>query len=293
MKRVFEYKIPKEYDGKTIKDFLYNACGMSGTFIKELKKTDDGIVLNGERKFVIEKLHENDTLIVSAHDKVSETIAPVKLDFTVVYEDDDLIIVDKPPHMPTHPSPGNYDNTLANGLMYYWQQKGENHVFRAVNRLDKDTSGLMCVAKNSHSNALLCEALKNGDVRRKYMAIVCGSVEKDGTVDAPIGREGVIKRCIRADGDYAVTHYRVIERLEGYTLLELQLETGRTHQIRVHMSHIGNPLLGDWLYGVEDKVLFNRHALHSCYLELVHPISGKLLKFRSDLPQDMQCFVKK
>ena len=182
---------------------------LDGTLLDKTPKTSE------YTNEVIKKLHENDILIVSAHDKVSETIAPVKLDFTVVYEDDDLIIVDKPPHMPTHPSPGNYDNTLANGLMYYWQQKGENHVFRAVNRLDKDTSGLMCVAKNSHSNALLCEALKNGDVRRKYMAIVCGSVEKDGTVDAPIGREGVIKRCIRADGDYAVTHYRVIERLEG------------------------------------------------------------------------------
>ena len=293
MKRVFEYTIPKEYDGKTIKDFLYGACNMSGTFIKELKKTDDGIMLNGERKFVIEKLRENDTLIISAHDKVSETITPVKLDFDVIYEDDDIIIIDKPPHMPTHPSFGNYGNTLANGLMYYWQEKGEKHVFRAINRLDKDTSGVMCVAKNSHSNAILCDALKSGKLKRRYKAIVCGNVEKDGTVNAPIGREGVIKRCVTEDGDHAVTHYRVVEKLKGYTLIELELETGRTHQIRVHMSHIGHPILGDWLYGIEDKELFERHALHSCYLELIHPINGKLMKFSSELPQDMLTFVKK
>lgn len=292
MKRVFEYKITSEHSHKTIKDYLYSVCNMSGTFIKELKKTDDGIMLNGERQIVTKVLNENDTLVITAYEKASETIEPVKLDFDVLYEDEDIIIIDKPPHMPTHPSFGNYGNTLANGLMYYWKQRGEEHIFRAINRLDKDTSGVMCVAKNSHANAILCDSLKSGGLKRRYLAIVCGTLTEDGTVDAPIGREGVIKRQVCADGDYAITHYYVKENFGDYTLIELELETGRTHQIRVHMSHIGHPLLGDWLYGVEDKELFPRHALHSCYLELAHPISGELLKFHSDLPQDMRCFVR-
>lgn len=293
MKRVFEYIITKEHSNRTIKDYLYSVCNMSGTLIKEIKKTEDGIMLNGERQIVTKKLNENDSLIITVYENASETIEPVKLDFDVLYEDEDIIIIDKPPHMPTHPSFGNYGNTLANGLMYYWQQKGEEHTFRAINRLDKDTSGVMCVAKNSHANAILCDSLKSGGLKRRYLAIVCGTLTEDGTVDAPIGREGVIKRQVCDDGDYAVTHYYVKGNFDDYTLLELELETGRTHQIRVHMSHIGHPLLGDWLYGVEDKDLFPRHALHSCYLKLTHPISGELLKFHSDLPLDMRCFMKK
>lgn len=295
MKRVLKYIIDEEYGGKTVKDFLIRRCRMSGTLIKGLKSTEDGIMVNGERKFVTHTINRGDELVISIYEDKSENILPIRMDFTNVYEDEDIIIVEKPPNMPTHPSQGNFSNTLANALMYYWNERGEQHTFRAVNRLDKDTSGLMCVAKNSYAHAVLCDEIKNKVLKRRYRAIVCGDVREDGTVDAPIARSGesVIKRCVSADGQNAVTHYKVKERLGKYTVLELELETGRTHQIRVHMSHIGHPLLGDWLYGEENHDLFDRQALHSCYIELIHPISGKKITFNSKMPQDMLNFVKK
>ncbi len=293
MKRILEYRINSADDGRTIKDFLTNRCRMSGTLIKNLKMYDDGITVNGDRKFVTHILHNGDMLKISIYDEPSENIIPVKLDFEVIYEDEDIIIVNKPPHMPTHPSPGNIDNTLANALMYYWREKGEEHVFRAVNRLDKDTSGVMCIAKNSYSHALLCDEIKTHTLKRRYTAIVCGTLTDDGTICEPIKRESFIKRCVANDGQRAVTHYKVIETKGGYSLVSLELETGRTHQIRVHMSHIGCPLLGDWLYGEENHSLFDRQALHSCYLELVHPVSKEKIEFHSELYPDMRDFWDK
>ena len=295
MKRILKYTIDKEYSGKSIKDFLTYKCHMSGTLIKELKRTENGITVNGVMRFVTHILSEGDVLTATIVEGVSENIIPVKMEFKVVYEDEDIIIVDKPPHMPTHPSQGNFDNTLANALMYYWKEKGEEHVFRAVNRLDKDTSGVMCVAKNSYAHALLCDEIRNKTLKRKYRAIVCGDIESSGCVDAPIMREdeSVIKRCVRDGGQSAVTHYKVVKRYGDYTLIELELETGRTHQIRVHMSYIGHPLLGDWLYGEENHEIFQRQALHSCYIELIHPITGEKMKFTSEIPDDMQDFLEK
>lgn len=295
MKRILKYIINKEYSGKCIRDFLICRCHMSGTLIKELKRAEDGITVNGIRRFVTYILSDGDDLTVSFCESASENIVSAKLDFTVVYEDEDIIIVDKPPHMPTHPSQGNFDNTLANALMYYWRERGEEYAFHAVNRLDKDTSGLMCIAKNKYAHALLCSQVKEKSLKRRYRAIVCGDVKCGGTVDAPIMRSenSVIKRCVNPNGQRAVTHYSVLERYGKYTLLEPELETGRTHQIRVHMSHIGHPLLGDWLYGAEDKELFPRQALHSCYIEFIHPISGIRMNFSSELPDDMRDFCEK
>lgn len=290
MKRNLIYTIPEEYNGKTIRDFLTVGCHMSGTLIKELKKYDDGIILNGERKFVIHTLASGDILKIAIYDHASENILPVKLNFEILYEDEDIIIVNKPPHMPTHPSAGNLTNTLANAVIYYWNQNGEEHVFRAVNRLDKDTSGVMCIAKNSYSHALLCDEIKNDILKRRYTAIVCGELNGSGTINCPIKRESFIKRCVSPNGQHAVTHYSVIDAKNGYSLVSLELETGRTHQIRVHMSQIGHPLLGDWLYGEENHGIFERQALHSCRLELIHPINGKKLIFNSAPYSDMQNF---
>lgn len=147
MKRILKYTITAENDGETIRDFLAQECRMSGTLIKNLKKYDDGITVNGERRFVIHTLCAGDILQIAVYDEASENIVPVKLDFETLYEDEDIIIVNKPPHMPTHPSAGNFTNTLANALMYYWGERGEEHVFRAVNRLDKDTSGVIALRK--------------------------------------------------------------------------------------------------------------------------------------------------
>lgn len=293
IKRIFEYKVTAEYNDASIKTVMKQYFKMSSELIKRLKATEDGITVNGERKYVNYILQSGDTLKLTMRDGKSEFIVPVKIDFEIIYEDEDIMIVNKPAGIATHPSQRHFDDTLANGLMYYFEQKGEERMFRAVNRLDKDTSGLMCIAKNSHAHDRLCKTLHEG-FERRYTAITVGEIKEQGTVDAPIGREdeSVIKRCITKDGQHAVTHYRPIEVFDNYTLTELRLETGRTHQIRVHMSHIGHPLLGDWLYGREDKALFPRTALHSSYISLMHPVSGENLEFSLPIDEDMQEFLK-
>ncbi len=295
MDRVFEFKITDEYDGANITTVLKQYFHMSTNLIKDLKKYDEGIYLNGEHTRTVDYVKEGDILRITVRDTASENIIPVNIPIDIVYEDEDVLIFNKPPHMPTHPSMGNYENSLANGVMYYYKSKGEDRVFRAVNRLDKDTSGLMAVAKNSYIHARLGEEIQQGELRRKYMCIVCGDVESDGTVDAPIRRasDSVINRIVAPDGQRAVTHYKVVKRLGEYTLLEMELETGRTHQIRVHMSHIGHPLVGDWLYGTEDHSVALRQMLHSCYLCFTHPVTGEKMEFRDEMSQDMRDFIEK
>ena len=257
MDRVLEYEIPSEYDGANITTVLKQHFKISTNLIKELKKYKEGIQVNGEHKRVVDLAAKGDILKITIRDTVSENIVPTDIPLDIVYEDEDVLVINKPSNMPTHPSMGNYENSLANGVMYYYKSKGEERVFRAVNRLDKDTSGLMAVAKNSYIHARLGEEIQKKELKRKYMCIVCGDVERDGTVDAPIRRANgsVINRIVAPDGQRAVTHYRVVKRYGEYTLLEMELETGRTHQIRVHMAYIGHPLVGDWLYGTEDHNL--------------------------------------
>lgn len=295
MKRTLNYTIPEEFDGCRVDSVLRTHFQISGSLLKELKQSEDGLLLNGTRTRSIDTVKTSDVIEINIYDSASENIVPVELPLNIIYEDEDIIIVSKQPSMPTHPSIGNFSNTLANGLMYYFSQKGEEHTFRAVNRLDKDTSGLMCIAKNKYAHARLCGDLRNKRVHRKYRAIVLGVTDEYGTIDVPIKRESdsVIKRIAADDGDCAVTHYKRISAFGVYSLVELELETGRTHQIRVHMSHIGHPLLGDWLYGEENHELFPRQALHSCYLSLTHPVTGELLRLESELPDDMKSFIKK
>lgn len=295
MERILKYIVKDDYVNSNIKTLLKSHFKMSSSLIANLKKYNDGICVNGEKRYVNYILKQGDEVTLTIREGASENIEPVRMELDIVYEDEDLLIVNKPPHMPTHPSMGHRENTIANGLMYYFNSKGEPRVFRAVNRLDKDTSGLMAVAKNSYAHALLCDEIKEGILKRKYTAIVCGDLSSDGVIDAPIARvsQSVIKREVNPGGQRAVTHYRVLKRLGNYTLLELELETGRTHQIRVHMSHIGHPLLGDWLYGEENTALFPRQALHSCFISLIHPVSKKYIELTVQFAQDMKNFVEK
>ena len=295
MDRVFEYKVTSEYDGENIKTVLKQHFKMSTALINELKKYDDGICVNGKHMRVVDTVSENDLLRVTLREGASETIIPKNIPLDIVYEDEDILVINKPAHMPTHPSMGNYENTVANGIMYYFKSRGEERVFRAVNRLDKDTSGLMAIAKNAYIHARLGEEIADGTLKRRYTAIVCGNLETDGTIDAPIDRahDSTIERIVRPDGQRAVTHYSVIKRFGDYTLINLELETGRTHQIRVHMAHIGHPLAGDWLYGTEDKETVPRQMLHSCYLRFIHPVTGEKMEFKSETAQDMSQFIQK
>ena len=295
MKRVLSYTVEPEFDGEKVMVVLKRHFKMSTSLIKELRLTSDGLTLNGEHIRTVDTVKSSDVIRITMHDKPSENITPVNIPIDVVYEDEDILIVNKPPNMPTHISVGNYENSLANAVMYHYLSNGEEHLFRAVNRLDKDTSGVMAVAKNSYAHARLADEIAMGELSRKYLCVVCGDIVEDGTVNAPISRKegSAIERCVSADGHEAVTHYKVVDRLGDYTVLEMSLETGRTHQIRVHMAHIGHPLAGDWLYGEENKALIPRQMLHSHYIRFIHPVNGGVMEFTSIIPSDMEEFIKK
>lgn len=275
----------------SIRTLLKQKYQMSTALIAKLKQSENGITVNGTRQKVSFQLKPGDVVELRMQEEVSEQILPTPMELSILYEDEDLIIIDKPPYLPTHPSMGHFTNTLANGLAYYWKQKKESYVFRAVNRLDKNTSGVMAVAKNAYTHARLCCQIQEGQLRRKYRCIVCGTVQEDGTVDAPVGRAdgSILRREVRKDGRQARTHYHVLERKAGHTLLELELETGRTHQIRVHMAYLGYPVLGDFLYG-EEVDQMPRQALHSSFLTFIHPVTFEDLSFEAPLPQDLQSF---
>lgn len=290
MNRIFEYTITPSDVPCTVGEYLKKK-GYSRQIIIHLKKTEHGILQNGEWAYVRTPLVPGDVLKITLLEKsASEHILPVPMEPDIIYEDEDLLVVNKPFDMPVHPSIHNYDNTLANGMAYYFQQKGETFIFRCINRLDRDTTGLLILAKNALSASILSNDMKARKIHRTYQAVVSRiPVPASGTIDAPIARkeDSAIERCVDFEkGEPAVTHYRTLETKENLALVELSLETGRTHQIRVHMQHIGCPLLGDYLYH-PDFTLINRVALHSYSLTFDHPITGKSMYFCAPLPKDM------
>ena len=294
MKRIFHYTISTEYNEQTLLSFLKHK-NYSSQIITHLKRTENGILLNGEWGRVRDILHTGDMLIINLIEtESSEKIIPTNLPLDIVYEDEDILIVNKPADMPIHPSQGNYDNTLANAVAYYYQQKGESFTYRCINRLDRDTTGLLIVAKHMYSASLLSEMVAKREIHREYLALATGEVPKSGTIVASIGRVdgSTIERHVdEAHGDYACTHYKRLIYNNGYSLVSLKLETGRTHQIRVHMKHIGHPLPGDFLYNPDYSVI-KRQALHSHRLFFKHPITGESLEFVADLPMDMKKIIE-
>ena len=294
MKRTFHYTISTEYNEQTLLSFLKHK-NYSSQIITHLKRTENGILLNGEWGRVRDILHTGDMLIINLIEtESSENIIPTNLPLDIVYEDEDILIINKPADMPIHPSQGNYDNTLANAVAYYYQQKGESFTYRCNNRLDRDTTGLLIVAKHMYSASLLSEMVAKREIHREYLALATGEVPKSGTIVASIGRVdgSTIERHVdEAHGDYACTHYKRLIYNNGYSLVSLKLETGRTHQIRVHMKHIGHPLPGDFLYNPDYSVI-KRQALHSHRLFFKHPITGESLEFVADLPMDMKKIIE-
>lgn len=292
MKRVFSYRILHEFDNGTLLSFL-KAKQYSSQIISHLKRTENGILLNGEWGRVHDILHADDILTIQLIENgVSGNIVPVNLPLHIVYEDDDLLVVNKACNTPIHPSQGNYDNTLANAVVYYYQQKGESFTFRCINRLDRDTSGLLIIAKHMYSASLLSDMIARREIHREYLAVATGKVKKNGTIIAPIGRVNgsTIERHVdETNGDYACTHYECLKYNNGYSLVSLKLDTGRTHQIRVHMKHIGHPLPGDFLYNPDYSVI-RRQALHSHRLCFIHPITGQPMTFEAEIPDDMKAF---
>ena len=292
MKRIFTYTISPEDDGCILRDFL-SQQGFSRHILVGMKPYSDSLLLNGERPFLNRVLKAGETLAVTLRDEVSsEKIPPVELPLSILYEDEDILLINKPANMPIHPSQGNYDNTLANAVAWYYQQKGETFVYRCINRLDRDTTGVLVLAKNALSAALLSNMMQQRQIHRTYLAVVEGMPPSKGIIDAPIGRvcDSTIERQVDFEhGERAVTHYQLLKSCGKYSLIQLNLETGRTHQIRVHMKHIGHPLPGDFLYNPNYQD-FQRQPLHSWKLEFHHPITAESLTFQASLPEDMHLF---
>lgn len=294
MNRILHYHITEREAGKTVDTFLKHH-GFSRHIITHLKKTKNGITVNEDWAYVRTVLSAGDDLCIFIEElHASENIVPTRMPLSIIFEDEDILVLNKPADTPIHPSINNYDNTLANGVAWYYHENKSPFVFRCINRLDRDTTGLILVAKNMLSAALLSSAMLERKISRTYLAIVSGIAPEYGTVDAPIGRKenSAICRCIDdIHGERAVTHFKRLSLCNGCSLVELKLETGRTHQIRVHMKHLGFPLIGDYLYH-PDYTFISRQALHSWRLTFAHPISGLPLSFTAPLPADMQSVIR-
>lgn len=296
MERRIKYQITDKFHNKTIEQFL-KAQEYPHQAIVQLKRTREGILRNDVWAYTSEKLEAGDALSLHlVEDETDTSIQPLYVPLEIIYEDEDLLVINKPANMPIHPSMNHHEDTLANGLLYYFQEKNENFTFRCINRLDRDTSGLTIVAKHLLSAGILSRQVSKKEIRRTYRAICKGLVDETGTIDAPIARvhNSTIERWVNFEtGERAVTHYKRVSYCEekDLSLVELQLETGRTHQIRVHMKHIGHPIIGDFLYN-PDFTYCNRQALHSYQLSFIHPLTKKEMHFASPLPEDLKCIFQ-
>ncbi len=295
--RYLTLTITPELAGTEVNTLLRRQLGLSGTVLRRVKWLEDGITLDGVRVNVRVRAGEGQTLAVRLTDPApSSGVVPAPGPLDIVYEDGDLAVVNKAPGVLVHPGHGHFDDTLGNFLMYHYKQVGDESDFHPVHRLDKGTSGLLVAAKHPHAQEKLKNQLHTGNFRRVYLAVCEGAPpQSHGTVDAPIGpAEGaLVRREVRPDGRPARTCYRTVGPCGPRTLVELTLDTGRTHQIRVHMAHLGCPLTGDFLYGREDRGLIARPALHSARLELLHPVTGERLRFAAPMPADMAALIPK
>lgn len=280
--REIAFKISKADSGRQIRDFLKD-FGVSAALLTKLKQTENGITKNGSFARAIDCIGTDDILKIRIENS-GHMPSPAEMDIEIVYEDDDILVLNKPPHMPVHESRNHIGDTLSNFVSYHLK---EDTAFRAVFRLDRDTSGLVLTAKHELAAAKLA-----GKIKKDYYAVVHGTLEGCGTIDAPIARCGdsIIRRKVDAGGERAVTHYECIRTKNDCTLLKLNLETGRTHQIRVHMSGIGHPLLGDTLYG-GDCSRIDRQALHCKEICFVHPVTSEYMHQSCDFPQDIQDII--
>ena len=289
MDRIFHYQITENERGTTVLDFLRKK-GFSRHILSSMKADKEALTRNGQRIGGREQLLAGDYFRVRLLETVaSDGIIPVSMPLSILYEDEDILVINKPADMPVHPSIGNYTNTLANGVTAYLDAKGEHSPFRCINRLDRDTSGALILAKNAFSAAVLSTQMRNRQIRRTYLAVVEGITPPNGTISAPISRvdDSVIERHVDfLHGEPAVTHYERLETKNEHSLLEIHLETGRTHQIRVHMGYIGHPLPADYLYHPEYDC-FKRQPLHSLQLEFRHPVTDKSMCLLAPVPEDM------
>lgn len=285
-----------EENNKTIKQILKERLFISDRLLTFLKK--NSLILYNNDKItnlnILAKLNSTVTVDLNFEEDNSN-IVPIKMDLKIIYEDEALLIIDKPAGIPVHPSILHYTNNLSNGVKYYFDSINLKKKIRPVNRLDRNTSGIVIFAKNQYIQECLIHQMQTKEFKKTYLAVVEGHLKKlNGTIDAPITRKenSIIERCVAENGEKSITHYKVLKQNfeKNYDIVECLLETGRTHQIRVHLSYIGHPLIGDTLYGNNSKYI-SRQALHAYKVEFIHPITNKLTQFTSDVPKDFVSFI--
>ena len=289
MSEQLHFTVKTEYDGMQAKRYLKQVHGISTRLITKLKNTPDGIMMDGELLRAVDPVKAGSTVIISLPEEESEFIESVEGELDIVFEDEFILAVNKPPFMPVHPVKQHQTDTLANIVTFHMRQRGECYVFRVHNRLDRDTSGIVLIAKDKFTINRL-----KGSVSKTYFALVHGKIYESGSVIKPIGllEDSKIVRHVLDEGTPAITHYKPIKYNDSASFLSLNLETGKTHQIRCHMSSLGHPLVGDDLYGGKREYI-DRQALHCGTVEFPHPVTNKKITLKADLPEDIRIAVKK
>ncbi|MGX8774130.1 MAG: RluA family pseudouridine synthase [Bacillota bacterium] len=289
----FRHVVTSEDDGMEVRQITRQYFDFSARLRNRIKR-EKLTMRNGEYAEGWHRVREGDVITITLPDEHSNFPAE-DIPIDIIYEDDDLMVINKKPGIVVHPTKGHPSGTCANALSNYMEETGRIFKIRFVNRLDRDTSGLLIVAKNAYCQNHITDQMRNGRIHKRYIAIVNGEIPSEsGTVDLPIGRPDPedVRRGVMSKGAPSVTHYEVIKHLKDHTLIELLLETGRTHQIRVHMSHIGHPVTGDTLYGDEEPDVIGRQALHAAKLSLIHPIKKEPLELEAPLPDDMKTAIE-
>lgn len=286
--------ITEHHTGMILRSFLLDVARFSNRLIKKAKSADGEILINGEKKTVRYILQLGDLLEIKLpSEQKSDLMKSEEIPLQIVYEDDDLLIINKAAGIATIPSRHHPTGTVANGLLYYYEQNGLPFTIHIVTRLDKDTSGLVLIAKHQYCHSLFSTMQRNNQINRKYIAIIHGKMsEKNSVIDAPIGRkkDSIIERTVTNEGKRAVTYYQIVKETEHFSVVEIELETGRTHQIRVHFSFLGHPLVGDDLYGGRMGII-TRQALHCAEISFCHPFTKEQMIISTELPIDMKKII--
>lgn len=286
-----EWTIDKEHQGMIIRDFLQDVHSFSRRMVVAIKFDGGKMLVNGSAETVRYRLVTGDRLtIIFPPEKKGYHMTPEKMPLDIIYEDADILVIHKKAGIATIPSSHHQSGTIANGVLAHYEERGIPYTVHVVTRLDRDTSGLLLIAKHRHSHSLIAQSQINGQVKRSYKAIIEGRLgQKQGVITANIGRKegSIIERTVTERGKKAITHYQAVSETPRHTLVDVQLETGRTHQIRVHFSHMGHPLAGDDLYGGKQDDM-SRQALHCSHISFEHPVSKEMISFEAPIPEDMK-----